>query len=67
MNQTSFPSSARIVIIGGGIVGCSPAYHLTKLGWRDIVLLDQGPLYHNWGSTSHAPGLIFQHNNSRTV
>ncbi len=58
---------ARIVIIGGGIVGCSTAYHLTQLGWRDIVVLDQGPLFHNLGSTSHAPGLMFQHNNSKTV
>ncbi len=58
---------ARVVIIGGGIVGCSTAYHLIKLGWRDIVVLDQGPLFHNLGSTSHAPGLMFQHNNSKTV
>ncbi len=33
------PSHARVVIIGGGIVGCSTAYHLTRLGWRDVVLL----------------------------
>ncbi len=58
---------ARIVIIGGGIVGCSTAYHLSRLGWRDIVVVDQGPLFHNLGSTSHAPGLMFQHNNSKTV
>ncbi len=58
---------ARVVIIGGGVVGCSTAYHLAKLGWRDIVVLDQGPLFHNLGSTSHAPGLMFQHNNSKTV
>ncbi len=60
-------NQARVVIIGGGIVGCSTAYHLTRLGWRDIVVLDQGPLFHNLGSTSHAPGLMFQHNNSKTV
>lgn len=58
---------ARVVIIGAGIVGCSAAYYLTQMGWRDIVVLDQGPLFHNLGSTSHAPGLMFQHNNSRTV
>ncbi|MSU47194.1 MAG: FAD-dependent oxidoreductase [Lacunisphaera sp.] len=63
----SLPTAARIVIIGGGIVGTSTAFHLTKLGWRDIVLIDQGRLFHNWGSTSHAPGLMFQHNNSRSV
>lgn len=61
------PATARLVIIGGGVVGSSTAYHLAKLGWRDMVLLDQGPLFHNWGSTSHAPGLIFQHNNSQAV
>lgn len=58
---------ARVVIVGGGIVGCSTAYHLAQKGWRDIVVLDQGPLFKNWGSTSHAPGLMFQHNNSKTV
>lgn len=58
---------ARVVIIGAGIVGCSTAYYLAQMGWRDIVVLDQGPLFHNLGSTSHAPGLMFQHNNSRTV
>lgn len=58
---------ARVVIIGAGIVGCSTAYYLAQLGWRDIVVVDQGPLFHNLGSTSHAPGLMFQHNNSRTV
>lgn len=58
---------ARVVIVGAGIVGSSLAYHLTELGWRDIVVLDQGPLDKNWGSTSHAPGLMFHHNVSRTV
>jgi dimethylglycine oxidase len=58
---------ARVVIIGGGIVGCSTAYHLSKLGWRDIVVLDMGPLFTNLGSSSHAPGLMFEHNNSKTV
>jgi dimethylglycine oxidase len=58
---------ARVVIVGAGIVGCSIAYHLTELGWRDIVVLDQGPLGQNWGSTSHAPGLMFAHNVSKTV
>ena len=49
-------TKARLVIIGAGIVGCSAAYHLAKRGWRDIVVLDQGPLPHTGGSTSHAPG-----------
>src|SRR5438876_7964227 len=49
---------ARVVIIGGGIAGASVAYHLTELGWRDIVILDQGELRN--GTTSHAPGLVGQ-------
>jgi hypothetical protein len=40
----AFPSQARVVVIGGGIVGCSVAFHLTRRGWRDVVLL---LLYHN--------------------
>jgi glycine cleavage system T protein len=58
---------ARVVVVGAGIVGCSLAYHLTRLGWRDVLVLDQGPLFENIGSTSHAPGLMFQHNASRTM
>ena len=58
---------AQVVIIGAGIVGCSVAYHLTKLGWRDIVVVDQGPLFETGGSTSHAPGLMFQTNFSRAM
>jgi 4-methylaminobutanoate oxidase (formaldehyde-forming) len=52
------PSSARAVIIGGGIAGCSTAYHLAKLGWTDIVLLEQGQL--SCGTTWHAAGLVGQ-------
>ncbi|MGQ0604218.1 MAG: FAD-dependent oxidoreductase, partial [Anaerolineales bacterium] len=58
---------ARVVIVGGGIVGASTAYHLVKQGWEDVVVLDMGPLFKNIGSTSHAPGLMFQHNNSKSV
>jgi len=58
---------ARVVIIGAGIVGCSTAYYLTQMGWNDVCVLDQGPLFKNVGSTSHAPGLMFQHNNSKTI
>ena len=47
---------ARLVIIGAGIVGASCAYHLTKLDWKDIVIIDKGELPYNDGSTSHAPG-----------
>lgn len=60
-------TEARTIIVGAGIVGCSAAYHLTQLGRRDIVVLDRGPLYQTGGSTSHAPGLIFQTNSSRLM
>ncbi|MEM9775207.1 MAG: FAD-dependent oxidoreductase [Chloroflexota bacterium] len=56
---------ARLVIVGAGIVGCSVAYHLAELGWKDIVVVDKGPLYETGGSSSHAPGLIFQTNYSK--
>ncbi|MGF6774237.1 heterotetrameric sarcosine oxidase gamma subunit [Paraburkholderia sp. GAS199] len=52
------PAHARVVIIGGGIIGCSVAYHLTKLGWTDVVLLEQGQL--SCGTTWHAAGLVGQ-------
>ncbi len=58
---------ADLVIIGAGIVGCSAAYHLTQMGWQDVVVIDQGPLYETGGSTSHAPGIIFQINGSRAM
>jgi dimethylglycine oxidase len=61
------PGDARVVIIGAGIVGCSAAYHLTRLGWTDIVVLDQGPLFEAGGSTSHAPGMVFENNAARTT
>jgi 4-methylaminobutanoate oxidase (formaldehyde-forming) len=58
MNSSNFPDSARAVVIGGGVIGCSVAYHLTKLGWRDVVLLEQGRL--TCGTTWHAAGLVGQ-------
>ena len=61
------PASAVIVIIGGGVAGTSVAHHLAKRGRSDVVLVDQGPLWETGGSTSHAPGLVFQHNPSRTM
>ena len=54
----SIPTQSRVVIIGGGIIGCSVAYHLTKLGWRDVLLLEQGRL--SSGTTWHAAGLVGQ-------
>ena len=56
--STPVPQHARVVIVGGGIVGCSVAYHLTKLGWTDVVLLEQGQL--SCGTTWHAAGLVGQ-------
>ncbi|MFI6480437.1 FAD-dependent oxidoreductase [Nonomuraea sp. NPDC050663] len=52
----SLPSRAHVVIIGGGAVGTSVAYHLTSLGWTDVVLLEQGKL--SSGTTWHAAGLV---------
>ena len=63
----TMPKRARAVVVGAGIAGCSVAYHLTQLGWRDIVVVDQGPLFETGGSTSHAPGLVFQINPSKTM
>ena len=50
------PEHAKVVVIGGGIIGCSTAYHLAKLGWKDIVLLERAQL--TSGTTWHAAGLI---------
>ena len=50
------PDRARVVIIGGGVIGCSIAYHLAKLGWRDVVLLERKQL--TSGTTWHAAGLL---------
>jgi sarcosine dehydrogenase len=52
------PTHARCVVIGGGIVGCSVAYHLAREGWNDVVLLERGQL--TSGSTWHAAGLVGQ-------
>ena len=60
-------TDAAVVVIGAGIVGCSAAYHLTQLGWKNIVVVEQGPLFATGGSTSHAPGLVFQTNPSKTM
>ena len=58
MTGNCVPESARAVIIGGGVVGCSVAYHLAKLGWTDVVLLERKKL--TSGTTWHAAGLIAQ-------
>ncbi len=56
--NTNIPGKARVVIVGGGVSGCSVAYHLSKLGWTDIVLLERKQL--TCGTTWHAAGLIGQ-------
>lgn len=56
--MSDMPNTARVVIIGGGVIGCSVAYHLAKLGWMDVVLLERKQL--TSGTTWHAAGLIAQ-------
>ena len=58
---------ANLVIIGAGIVGCSAAYHLSKMGWKDIVVVDQGKSPFFGGSSTHAPGGAFQTNASKLM
>src|SRR6476646_5687843 len=60
--QTSFPDRAQVVVIGGGVTGCSVAYHLALTGWRDVVLVEKAQL--TSGSTCHAAGLVTQFNPS---
>jgi glycine cleavage system aminomethyltransferase T/glycine/D-amino acid oxidase-like deaminating enzyme len=63
----SLPGHARAVVIGCGIVGNSVAYHLGRLGWRDIVLLDKGPLPNPGGSTGHASNFIYLVDHSKEM
>ena len=56
--SVNLPSHAQVVIVGGGVIGCSIAYHLTKLGWKDVVLLERKTL--TCGTTWHAAGLVPQ-------
>jgi 4-methylaminobutanoate oxidase (formaldehyde-forming) len=65
MAVTPLPSHARAVIIGGGVSGCSVAYHLTKLGWTDVVLLERKQL--TCGTTWHAAGLVGQLRGSKNM
>ncbi|MEO3813346.1 FAD-dependent oxidoreductase [Sphaerisporangium sp. B11E5] len=57
----------RVVVIGAGVVGAALAEELSARGWHDVTVLDQGPLPAPGGSTSHAPGLVFQTNPSKTM
>ncbi|MEM4781115.1 MAG: FAD-dependent oxidoreductase, partial [Halalkalicoccus sp.] len=58
--DSELPERAGTVVVGAGCVGCSAAYHLAERGREDVVVVDQGPLFETGGSTSHAPGLVFQ-------
>jgi glycine cleavage system aminomethyltransferase T/glycine/D-amino acid oxidase-like deaminating enzyme len=65
--MTGLPSAARAVVIGAGIVGNSLVYHLARLGWRDLVLLEKGPLPNPGGSTGHASNFIFPVDHSKEM
>ena len=54
----SIPQSAKAIVIGGGVAGCSTAYHLAKFGWKDVILLERDQL--TSGTTWHAAGLVSQ-------
>ena len=56
--MSNVPKHAQVIIVGGGVIGCSVAYHLTKLGWKDVLLLERKKL--TSGTTWHAAGLIAQ-------
>ena len=57
MNK-KIPNKAKVVVIGGGVIGCSVAYHLAKFGWRDTIVLERDQL--TSGTTWHAAGLVSQ-------
>ena len=65
--MNDFPSHANVVVIGAGIVGNSMAYHLARLGWKDIVLIDKGPFPNPGGSTGHASNFIFLVDHSKEM
>jgi glycine cleavage system aminomethyltransferase T/glycine/D-amino acid oxidase-like deaminating enzyme len=65
--MSSLPARARVVVVGAGIVGNSVAHHLARLGWRDLVQIDKGPLPNPGGSTGHASNFIFPVDHSREM
>ena len=56
--SNKLPRNTKVVVIGGGVAGCSCAYHLSKFGWKDVVLLERDQL--TSGTTWHAAGLVGQ-------
>ncbi|MCL4763019.1 MAG: FAD-dependent oxidoreductase, partial [Burkholderiales bacterium] len=56
MTVPTLPARARVVVIGGGVIGCSVAYHLAHMGWKDVLLLERDRL--TSGTTWHAAGLV---------
>jgi glycine cleavage system aminomethyltransferase T/glycine/D-amino acid oxidase-like deaminating enzyme len=66
-SASALPATARAVLIGAGIVGNSLVHHLARLGWRDLVLLDKGPLPNPGGSTGHASNFIYPVDHSREM
>src|SRR5437588_3452157 len=65
--MSTMPRQANVVVIGAGIVGNSMAYHLARLGWKDIVLVDKGALPNPGGSTGHASNFIFLTDHSKEM
>ena len=65
--MSDFPSKAKVVIIGAGIVGNSLVYHMALKGWTDMVLLDKGPFPNPGGSTGHASNFIFPVDHSKEM
>jgi glycine cleavage system aminomethyltransferase T/glycine/D-amino acid oxidase-like deaminating enzyme len=65
--MSTVPNKAKAVVIGAGIVGNSIAYHLARLGWRDVVQMDKGPLPNPGGSTGHASNFIFPVDHSKEM
>ena len=63
--KKSLPSSTKVVVIGGGVAGCSVAYHLAKFGWKDTILLERDQL--TSGTTWHAAGLVGQLGTTATI
>ena len=63
--EKKLPTSSKVVVIGGGVAGCSVAYHLAKFGWKDTILLERDQL--TSGTTWHAAGLVGQLGATATI